>query len=369
MSEHSDALSSPVPQPAGADWDAISRHLAGESDAVESAAVEAWLAAHPEDAALVEIVKARADRTSARAAVTVDTERALAMVSARLRADGANVVAPLRVERGGAARTGTAAPTAARGGGRWRTIGFAAAAGLVAVAALSVFRDRASDVSTATEYQTAVGQRDSVQLPDGSTVVLAPGSRLTVAASFAGGAREVTLDGAAYFDVHHDDARPFTVHAAGADIRDIGTAFSVKTTRDGQVSVAVTHGIVALSAASAGSAAPVELHAGDRGTVAKQTVTVRRGVVTDDDVAWTRGLLSYRDATLSEVRADLQRWYGIELRVPDSVLASRTLTASFRGDSAAQVIQVIALALGAEAVQRGDTVVLQPQGTGLRPTP
>jgi len=91
---------------------------------------------------------------------------------------------------------------------------------------------------------------------------------------------------------------------------------------------------------------------------------VRRGTVTPDDVAWTRGQLAYRDASLSEVRADLQRWYGLSLDVPDSALAARTLTASFRGDSAAQVVRVIALALGADAMQQGETVTLRPHGTG-----
>jgi transmembrane sensor len=197
-------------------------------------------------------------------------------------------------------------------------------------------------------------------------VVLAPGSVLTLAADYGTTTREVTLEGAAYFDVQHDEGHPFTVHTASADIRDIGTAFSVKTAADGEVAVDVTHGIVALSA-RANAAAPVELRAGDRGVLAQQAVTVRRGTVTADDVAWTRGVLSYRDASLAEVRADLQRWYGLELRIADSVLARRTLTASFRGDSATQLVRVIALALGADVVQHGDTVLLQPQG--LSPTP
>jgi transmembrane sensor len=218
-------------------------------------------------------------------------------------------------------------------------------------------------------YVTQVGQRDSVKLPDGSTVVLAPGSRLTVASGFNSGNRDVTLEGAAFFEVKHDGAHPFVVHSRGAEIRDIGTAFSVKTDVNGRVSVAVTHGIVALRDTSPGSAAPVELRAGDRGVLQAGTVAVARGTVTDEDMAWTRGQLAYRDAPLAEVQADLRRWYGIELQVVDAVLARRTLTASFRGDSAAQVVQVIALALGADVVQRGDTILLQPQGLGSTPNP
>ncbi len=368
MSDRIPSHSSDTGGPAEADWDAIARFLAGESAPAEAAVVRAWLAAHPGDAALVDAVKAHSGRLEERADITVDTERALMAVRARLATDSwegasANAAPRLTVVRGGAsgATSGTAVgrPSGTRS---WRGLAFAAAAGLAAIAAIAQFRD-GGEPAVAREYRTAVGQRDSVQLPDGSTVMLAPGSRLTLAADFGDATREVTLEGAAYFDVKHDEAHPFTVHTSSADIRDIGTAFSVKTAGDGEVAVDVTHGIVALSARSA-AVTPVELRAGDRGVLAREAVTVRRGTVTAADVAWTRGQLSYRDASLSEVRADLQRWYGLSLDVPDSTLAARTLTASFRGDSAAQVVRVIALALGADAMQQGDTVTLRPQGTG-----
>ena len=338
-----------------ADWDAISRCVAGESDGVESAAVAQWLGTHPDDAALAAIVKTRTDRATDRSIVSVDTERALTAVRGRLTAPPL-----LTVHRGGVTKPTVAAP-------RWRAAAFAAAAVLAVMVGIAQWRG--GSATAAQVYATRVGQRDSVKLPDGSTVVLAPGSRLTVASGFNGGNREVTLEGAAFFDVQHDGAHPFVVHSRGAEIRDIGTAFSVKTDADGGVSVAVTQGIVALRATAAGSAAPVELKAGDRGVLQAGAVAVTRGTVTDEDMAWTRGHLAYRDASLAEVQADLRRWYGIELQITDAVLAQRTLTASFRGDSSAQVIQVIALALGADAVQRGDTVLLQPQGPGSTRNP
>ncbi len=347
---------------ADADWEAISRFVAGESDAVESAAVAEWLATHPEDAALVAIVKARADRAATQSMVFVDTDRALSAVRSRMTAPPS-----LTLHRGGAAPTAVTPPVGRAAVRRWRGPVFAAAAALTAMVGIAQWRG--GNAAAAQVYATTVGQRDSVKLPDGSTVVLAPGSRLTVASGFNRGNRDVTLEGAAFFEVKHDGAHPFVVHSRGAEIRDIGTAFSVKTDVNGRVSVAVTHGIVALRDTTSGSAAPVELHAGDRGVLQAGAVAVTRGTVTDEDMAWTRGQLAYRDAPLAEVQADLRRWYGIELQVVDAVLAQRTLTASFRGDSAAQVVQVIALALGADVVQRGDTILLQPQGPGSTPNP
>lgn len=344
-------------------WDAIARFAAGESDASESAQVSAWLSTHPEDAALVALVNARAARAEQQADTQshrIDAERALASVMGRLE----TARPTLTVERGGAPTAQVAATATPR---RWRIGTMAAAAAVVAVGAFAIWKGRIAEPITL-EYRTAVGKRDSLQLPDGSTVVLAPGSRLTLAEGFTKGTREVTLEGAAFFNVVHDDAHPFTVHAAGAEIRDVGTAFSVKTTA-GNVAVAVTHGIVSVrrepTAARADTA--TELHAGDRATLDGQSVRVQRGVVTADDVAWTRGQLAYRDATLAEVQADLARWYGITLQVNDSTLARRTLTATFRSDSAAQVVQLVALALGADVVQRGDTVLLQRAGAGAPP--
>ncbi len=339
-----------------ADWEAIGRFVAGESDPHEASQVAAWLAAHPEDAAFVAMMQRRTTRIASRADLAVDTEAALSAVRARMEAPTLSVVRGGSGAGGGAIRA-----TSSSMSRRWSGVLVAIAATVLLAAGVRQWRSSTVPAAEALSYVTVVGQRDSLQLPDGSTVVLAPGSRLTAAAGFGTAHRGLTLEGAAYFDVRHQDALPFTIRSGNAEIRDLGTAFSVKQEASGQVSVAVTHGVVALRDVVAATA-PVELQAGDRGVLSRGAVQVARGIVTDADVAWTRGLLAYRDAPLHEVQDDLRRWYGIELEVTDPTLAGRTLTASFLADSSAQVLRVIALALGAELVQRGDTIRLQPHG-------
>ena len=80
-----------------------------------------------------------------------------------------------------------------------------------------------------------------------------------------------------------------------------------------------------------------------------------------------RGRLVYHDAPIAEVRADLRRWYGLELRLTDSALDARHLTATFEGESADAVLRVIGLALGADVERRGDTAVVRPRAGA--PTP
>jgi transmembrane sensor len=209
---------------------------------------------------------------------------------------------------------------------------------------------------------TTVGVRDSVRLPDGTRVILAPASRIAVSPSFGTTSREVTIHGMAWLAVRHDAAAPFTVRAGDAIVRDVGTAFTVRT-GDGApdaVSVTVNEGSVELRGTSANAPA-ITLAAGDRGQLAAGQVTAQRGVASDADVAWTRGRLVFRDARLDVVRADLRRWYGIDLQIADPSLAGRRLTATFEDEPIDRVLQVIALALGAR-VERHDSVAVLRTG-------
>ncbi len=348
------------------DWDAFSRFVAGESDPAEAAAVNAWLAANPADAALARAVKSHADRAESSASAPLDVDAALRRVRATINSEVATDTAapPLTVVRGDAPRrpVGVMAPRSKP----WGRVAFAAAAAVLAIVGVRAFTGAPAGVATERVIATAVGVRDSITLSDGSTVVLAPGSRLTVAASFETGDRLVTLEGAAYFDVRHDEAHPFTVRSAGAEIQDVGTSFSVKTDAAGGVTVAVTHGIVAVREASAAAPSAVELRAGDRGVVSAGTVAVTRGGVVPEDMAWTRGQLSYRDASIAEIQSDLKRWYGITLQVADSSLAHLTVTMPAQADSA-RMISTIAALLGADAEQHGDTVILRSAGRSTIP--
>jgi transmembrane sensor len=202
-------------------------------------------------------------------------------------------------------------------------------------------------------------------LSDGTRIILGPASRLAVSPAFGNGAREVTVDGVAFLAVRHDDARPFTVRAGAALVRDVGTQFTVRTGDRGAgqqgVTVTVEEGQVELRAASS-SMAPVTLSAGDRGDVDTDgRVTAARGGAGEEDLAWIAGRLVFRGAPLGHVQSELRRWYGVELHIADSSLRARRITAAFDRDPVDRVLRVIALALGAE-VERRDSVAILRKG-------
>lgn len=99
--------------------------------------------------------------------------------------------------------------------------------------------------STPVVYQTDIGGLRTVQLPDGSRIVLGGQTKLSVA--FSAPHRSVTLvAGQAWFQVVHNTRWPFVVTVGGSTITDIGTAFVVTLDSD-RVFVTVTEGTVAVT--------------------------------------------------------------------------------------------------------------------------
>src|SRR6185437_8246643 len=206
------------------------------------------------------------------------------------------------------------------------------------------------------QYTTSRGQNATIQLTDGSKVVLAPSSRLTISADYAAAERTISLDGEAIFSVRHDAAHPFRVRARGAVIEDIGTRFDVRAYQaDAIVTVAVAEGAVTLgrersSLGAAANAAPegVVLRQGEIGSLGPAgAVSAIKTPHVGNRLAWSRGRLVFVARPLPEVLVEIGRWYDLDIRVPDERLASRLVTAEFSTQSVSEMINALALAVDA----------------------
>ena len=313
----------PPPSSMAPDWERIARYLAGESTPAERSDVEQWLEAHPTDARAIAALDAATKGLAP--ARPVDVEGALAKVKTR--------------------RT--------RVFPNWY-VGVAAAAA-IALFAILMRPDRVdTPVVPADAYSTGQRARDTVTLADGSRIILGPASRLRVSAM----AREIDLEGEAFFTIVHDAAKPYTVRANGVVIRDIGTEFGVRGYAGEPLRVFVTAGAVEL----ARNDTRVMLDSGDVGVVQLDGRMARSAdAVTSDDAAWTQGKLVFRDASMGQLRADLRRWYGVELLVRDTALARRHFSGVvYTTESADRIANAIALSLGARAERRGDTISIIP---------
>ena len=345
--------------PEDADWEAIARYFAGESTPDEASAVRRWLQAHPAEASALRALSSATEQLADSTPPNLDVEAALKRVIDRR--DAADII-PIDSKRPVRTPVRTAAPAR-----RWQPFAIPAAAAAVLLIAFGLYRRNSTQepgytVSpTAQTVATTVGKRDSVRLADGTRVMLAPDSRLTVAAGYGGSVRDVSLQGEAYFDVKHDAARPFVVHAGDAAIRDLGTTFTVRATGDLGVRVAVTSGSVSLALAQGAPNDSVVLGPGDAGTLGVDGRTlVERSGAAEADTAWTQGRLVFNNAPISTVRTEVRRWYGIDVQF-DSSFAGSHLSTTFNGnESADDVLRVIRLTLGAEVARQGNTATIKP---------
>jgi transmembrane sensor len=281
--------------------------------------------------------------------------------------------APSRIETEAALRKVKARPEFRQQRTRWfLPMPALAAAALLAVGLASwmAYNNRPATRSIASiqgMFGTGVGARDSLTLSDGTRVIIGPLSSVTIPADYGKTARSVEVRGDAYFDVVHDAGKPFTVNAGGAMIVDIGTKFAVSSDDPDGVSVSVSEGSVSLRQVNTPVQQGVILKAGDNGLLQPGgQVIARRGAVSDDDVAWMKGRLVFREAPISEIVTSMRKWYGIELQVPDRTLASRHITASFAGETPERVLEVIRLALGAEIERHGDTAIVRSAKGNMR---
>jgi transmembrane sensor len=188
-------------------------------------------------------------------------------------------------------------------------------------------------------YATELAQIETVALPDGSVMTLGPVSRVDV--RFTEDARQVALvSGEAFFDVSRDESRRFAVEVGDTTVVVRGTQFDVRRS-EGVVRVVVARGSVEVDAAAALrlQSASAVLRAGDQaeapervGLLSARPELVLSRVSPEAAGAWRQGHLSYIEAPLSELVADLNRYYAPGIRLSDPAIGRYRLTASFRAD-------------------------------------
>lgn len=190
------------------------------------------------------------------------------------------------------------------------------------------------------DHATAVGERRTVALADGSTVELAGASSISV--DFAAGYRRVVLsEGEAFFKVAADAARPFVVEADGTRIRALGTAFDVKL-GDGSVTVAVSEQSIDVTVEGR---PPVVVGSGQQVRASRRIL----GDVREADLAmveaWRHDRLAFHETPLGDVVADLQRYRVGRIVLTEARLGDIPVSAAFEAGQADAAIDTLASTL------------------------
>ncbi|MPY73888.1 MAG: DUF4974 domain-containing protein [Alphaproteobacteria bacterium] len=209
------------------------------------------------------------------------------------------------------------------------------------------------------DVRTAVGERQTVTLADGSRLELDTGT--SVGIDLGGAERRLTLHrGRIHVAVSPDRTRPFVVAAAGGTVQALGTAFDVR--RDGDVvQVVVSEHAVRVAYPDLPGGPTAEVAAGDMtrfgpdiGIEAPRLANLSRLG------AWRRGLLVFDDRPLGEVAAEMARYRGGAIVIADAALRARPVTGVFDTEHADALLDALETSLPVQIYRLPWLVVIMP---------
>jgi ferric-dicitrate binding protein FerR (iron transport regulator) len=215
------------------------------------------------------------------------------------------------------------------------------------------------------EISTRHGSRSKVTLPDGTTVFLNVGSRITYDYGMAD-SRQVMLEGEAFFDVQKDEQRPFIIHTRKMDITVLGTTFNVRSYEDdktvetsliqGKVEVTIKGDIpkkIILSPNQKivllNEKAPrqsIQAPAPATGQPEKEEYRLEEVTVNPQDsliaeTAWKENCLVFNNERFEDIAVKMERWYDVKVIFEGKQVKDYRFTGTFINETVNQTLEAL----------------------------
>ena len=223
-----------------------------------------------------------------------------------------------------------------------------------------------SDADTATggmQVTVPAGSKSKIVLPDGTSVWLNSGSKLTYTGDFGKINRVIYLDGEGFFDVTKNKEIPFEVYAGEARIRVLGTQFNVKAYGGEEAVATLVHGKVEVARGQEA----VVLQPGEQCRIAAgeaHALIVGKADLMST-LAWKNGEFVFKDASLEQVIDELARWYNVEMMYDHSLFReSRVHIYMNRSQTLDEALDMLSKAWNIRYERQGTKVWLGERHTG-----
>ena len=212
----------------------------------------------------------------------------------------------------------------------WRTaFQIAAAAIIVLMVGLDLYNRNNYQITTNT-IEVPSGQRVAVTLSDQTKVWLNAGTKFTYPSAFSKKNRNVTLIGEAFFQVKHNEKKPFIVHTNDLDIKVLGTVFNVYAYKNSKKAVTLCSGKVEVT--SEKTAQKVILLPNQQAVYKNNQLILHKKVNSRLARLWVDGELAYLDEPLSTIAKGIERQFSTKIIIEDKELAAKLFTCHFRPD-------------------------------------
>ena len=194
-------------------------------------------------------------------------------------------------------------------------------------------------------YTTDFGQKETIILPDLSTVTLNGNSSLTYNREWEEAAlREVDLQGEAYFNVTKSKHKPFIVHASDIEIKVLGTTFTVKSYDDDEsVEACLLEGTIAIQSKADIDRNEIILIPNQKATFSKSSQKITLSQVRPEIYTyWKTSKLIFEDERFGEIVKSLERKYGVRIEMQDDASKTCRFSATIHYESLKEVLDLFA---------------------------
>ena len=180
------------------------------------------------------------------------------------------------------------------------------------------------------------------KLPDGTSVTLNKGATLEYPSSFKGNKRNVKLNGEAWFEVKHDDAKPFIIISHNVRVEVLGTSFYVNTNAaNNTMEVILNSGSVAVYFDDHKENS-IFLSPGEKAEIIPGQQKMEKDINTDQNYrSWMTQRFIYNNTPLVTIVADLNKVYHANLRIATPVISYCLVTATFDHQSPESILHVL----------------------------
>ena len=201
------------------------------------------------------------------------------------------------------------------------------------------------------------GDKATIELPDGTNVVLNSASQLSYLNNFGENGRRVQLNGEAYFKVAHDEKCAFIVQVGDLEVKVLGTSFNVSAYEDAKdVTVVLLEGKVGVYAQKTSHI----MKPGDKIEYNKATHKITATQVHPTDyIEWTKGNMYFEKESLENIMKTLSRIYDVEIRFDSNKLPNEYFTGTIPGGGIQNALNILMLTSPFYYEMDGSVIVLK----------
>lgn len=213
---------------------------------------------------------------------------------------------------------------------------------IIGVSVLMYKNTRELPVLTRFVVTSGIQNTQLVTLPDGSTVVIGPKSKLTYPATFAENNRIVELEGQGFFEVSKDQSKPFIVRTKEMDVTALGTSFEVFNYAKGKIiETTLLTGKIKVECDKLNSVNHYTLSPNEKLSYHKDTKEVVFETVDADKYsAWRKSsTLTFENERLSIILPRLEQWYGMNISCSIEIAIQSRFSFTIKDESLEQILR------------------------------